>query len=201
MPPSTRRDVLRLSITAFGVAVAGCSLASGPEQTDTETHPSASPTPSESPIPSENITTYESLSEQGKGLFRTISEEGAVERPIDRFPSRLWEAEYVRYNGEIYAISKTDTGQFIAEYTVTVHSVNEADVDESELISYKDLSQDAKDAFTQALNQGRYTSRDERLPGKLGDVRFVKRDDEYYKLRITVGDIRVWKLSTTNLSE
>lgn len=47
MGPSTRRDILRLGAAAFSVAVAGCTSASEPAPTDTETNPSASETPAE----------------------------------------------------------------------------------------------------------------------------------------------------------
>lgn len=82
-----------------------------------------------------------------------------------------------------------------------ISSVDESEVDVSELVAYTDLSEEAKEAFTEALDAGEYTVRGGTLPGKLDEVGFVKHEENYYALRIAVGDIPVQKLSITKVSE
>lgn len=191
-----RRKALRMSAVAVVTGIAGCAAGdrSSPSPTD-------SSTPTETPIPAEQITEYESLTKTGQELFRTLLSKGSVERPSDEIPTKLREAEYLRYEGELYSISRTNTDRNVAEYTMDISPVDESEVDESELVAYADLSEEAKEAFTEALNAGDYTVRGETLPGKLGEVGFVKYDGDYYELRVIVADIRVQRLSITKVSE
>lgn len=192
----SRRNTLRI-IAVTGISgIAGCtseSNSASPSPTDSPTS-SNSPTPTIAPIPAEKITEYESLTETGQELFQILLSKGSVERPVDEIPTKLWEAEYVRYEDKVYSVSKTDTDRNIGEYTLDITSVDESEVDESELVTYKDLSEGAKEAFNQALNEGEYTARGGTLPGKLDEARYVKYDRDYYKLIVAVGDIRIWEI-------
>jgi hypothetical protein len=183
------------------LTIAGCANseqdgAPAPKNTDTQP-PTDSPTQSESPVPSEKITPFESLPAKGKELFLTILEEGSIEEPSDEIPSELWEAEYVRYDGEVYAISRTDTGRNVADYSVSVGQTEESEVDESKLVSYADLSPDAKDAFKQMLSGGYPRGR---LPEKLDVGGFVKYDGGYYEIFIIHVDTRVFNITATKVS-
>ncbi|MFB6235193.1 MAG: hypothetical protein ABEH81_13900 [Halopenitus sp.] len=100
----------------------------------------------------------------------------------------------------MYSIPKTDAGRYIAEYTLYSSSTKKTEVDNAELVTYTDLSEEAKNAFKQSLNEGQYTVRGETLPGNLDEARFVKYDGEYYELRVAVADIRVWTISVTKVS-
>lgn len=194
MADLSRRNVLQVGLIAVVSGTAGCASQNRSFGTDSPSSPST-----DSPIPPEQITAYEALSEKGKELFQTLLAEGSIKRPSDKIPSKLWDAKYVRYEGTVYTISKTNTGRSIAEYTLSVSSVTQSEVNESELVIYSNLSQEAKDAFKQALNEGTYTIRGEDLPGKLNDAKFVQYRGNYYELQITVGDIRVWKISVSKI--
>ncbi|MFC6724413.1 hypothetical protein ACFQE1_08510 [Halobium palmae] len=120
-------------------------------------------------------------------------------RPSDRIPSKLLESKYVRYEGDVYALSETDTGRNIVEYTLYVDTSDGGEVEESELVIYKNFSREAKERFEEALDNGTSTSRRNALPEKLGQGRFVKYDGDYYSLRVSVGDVRVWRISVTRV--
>lgn len=197
-----RRGFLAVSGT-FGFSVlAGCS---GLNQPSPETgSPTESPTMNTSltptstrSVPSEEITTYDSLTEQGKELFRGIVETGPIERASDKIPPKLSETEYVQYQNDVYRLSRSNTHTYIAEYTLEVDFTSQSEVDESELAAYPDLSEAAKKAFKQALDKGSYTVRAGTLPGELREVQFVRYDGSYYELLIIVADIPVWELSAT----
>lgn len=205
MPPSlsTRRKVLQAVGGSFSLLFAGCSAIGSPE-------PSASATPTESPrvqtrltetdssTPTAQLTSYESLSEKGQELFREIVQtEGPVERASDEIPWKLWNAEYVEFQDDVYRLSKRQTTSGVAEHTLEVGITVQSEVDESELAAYSDLSEAARNAFTQAHDEGSYTVREEPLPDDLREVQFVKYDGSYYELQFIVADFPIWELSVS----
>ena len=197
MPDLSRRKVLQISAVIAVSGMAGCSSQTNsttPSQADTD-----APT-TETPIPAEQITKYESLTVRGRDLFQTLLSEDSIDQPSDTIPTKLWEATYVRHEGSVYSISKTDTDRNIAEYTLEVSSIEQSQIDESDLVTYSNLSEEEKNAFKQSLNEAGYTVRNETLPSKLNEGKFVKYNQNYYELRVLVGDIRVWRISITEVS-
>lgn len=148
---------------------------------------------------SELVAAYESLSERGRELFRTLVREGPVERPADEIPARLWSEPLVRYEGEVHSVSKTEAGN-VAVSDLDVLPVDGSEVTESDIVAYGDLSEEAAAIFEQALTEGRYTVRGETLPEGLREARYVEYDGSTYELQVTVGDIRVWRLSARVVS-
>lgn len=197
-----RRRFLAASGTLGLSFLAGCS---GLNQTSPETvSQTESPTvitgqtpTSTRSVPPDEITPYDSLTEQGKELFRDIVETGPIERASDKIPPKLSEAEYVQYKNDVYRLSKSNPHTYVAEYTLEVNFTSQSEVDESELVAYPDLSEAAQIAFKEALDEGSYTVRDGTLPGELREIQYVKYEESYYELQIIVADIPVWELSTT----
>lgn len=203
MAAKTRREALQLVMTTTLLGLSGCtSDDQEAKQTSTDSRsPEMSETlaSTESPVPKSQITEYSSLNDKAQKLFEKIITEGPIERASDKIPSKLWEADYIQYEGDIFELKKEDTGSNVVEYTLITSSVDESDVNQSETVTYSKLSNEAQTAFQEALSTGEYRSRAEPLPGKLDEAGFVKYDGAYYELKVAIADIRLWKLSAQHV--
>lgn len=204
MASLTRRRTFVKGGLLLATTMGGCLSPSegGRTLTSTRTATRTAPTTStSSPIPSERVTTYDALSERGKDLFRRLIDQDSVERPSNEIPSTLWDAEYVRYEGVVYEITKTDTGRDVVKTHLSVEQVTETAVSETEVITYEDLTPAAKNAFEESLSNDTYTVDGEDLPKQLQENEFVSYRSDYYRLRVMVEDIRVWSLSVSKVGD
>jgi hypothetical protein len=165
---------------------------------DTEDSPTAeSSTTEQSPPGVDDVTDYEAFSREAKEFFRRLVETESVIRPSDRIPEAIWEAKYVRYDGEIYAIRKSHTGRNVAEYVL---ELNEAAVESPDsLIEYTELDTNAKQVVDTAISEGRYVSRGTGLPETITDSEYLQFEGTIYEIVVIVGDIRVWRLSVEDV--
>jgi hypothetical protein len=200
-----RRRTL-LSVCAGIIGVAGCTAQPSPSDESTPSSadsatptspPADSATPTSSPIPTESVTSYQSLSAEGKEFFTTLRENGPVERAIDLIPSTIWDADYIRYSGATYAIEKTDTGRFIAEYTIRTGHQSKPQSATTNVVLFSELSEDAQAVFTEARTDGPYTTRTTTPPAAIREEPTIKYDGAYYPVSASHADLRVWRLSTT----
>lgn len=102
---SRRKTLQAIAVMAVS-GIAGCGSRTNTASPSPTDSPSStdSPTPTETPIPEEQITEYEDLSGKGQELFDVLVSTGSVERPPNEFPSKLWGAQYVRYEDELYSV-------------------------------------------------------------------------------------------------
>jgi hypothetical protein len=98
-------------------------------------------------------TAYESLSDDGRALFRRLLREGPVERADDRVPDGLLEADHVRYEGDVYAVSKSGAG-IIHTFVLKATEVDADEVGGADAVRYADLSEAAATVFDEALVGG-----------------------------------------------
>lgn len=147
----------------------------------------------------ERVTAYESLSERGRELFRTLVREEPKERPADEIPTTLWGEPLVRYEGDVYAVARTAAGN-VAVTKLDVRPVDRSEVEASELVAYTDLSTEAASVFERSVTDGGYAVRGGTLPETLREARYVEYDGRHYELQVTVGDVREWRLSVDVVS-
>jgi hypothetical protein len=145
-------------------------------------------------------TAYESLSDDGRALFRRLLREGPVERADDRVPDGLLEADHVRYEGDVYAVSKSGAG-IIHTFVLKATEVDADEVGGADAVRYADLSEAAATVFDEALVGGGHTVRARRLPGALEDTWYVRRDGSYYQLHRSIRDLQVWQLSVRTVDD
>jgi len=188
----SRRQFLRACAVAALSGTVGClSRDSAPAAGETETDRQTSTV---------EATAYESLSDDGRELFRRLLREGPVERADDRVPDGLLEADHVRYEGDVYAVSKSGAGT-VHEFVLDATEIDADEVDEADTVRYADLSEAAATVFDEALGEEYHTLRARRLPGALEDTRYVRRDGSYYQLHVSTRDLQVWRLSASVVDE
>lgn len=204
MERKTRRDLLKHAGTiGGGFLIAGCISESVPGD-----GPSGSPTPSpdspeatdpatpEQPTGTVDVTPYSKLSDKGQRLFRQMHNEEPVHAPERDVPSTLWNANYVRYEGTVFAIVREPRG-FASQTSLTANLTEESAIDDpAEVIAFPELTEEAQSVFTTVQTEGRYETR-ATLPNQLRDYRYVKYEADYYALMIAVADIRIWELAVS----
>lgn len=195
MSPRSRRRLLRILAPGILVGFAGCSSEAPADETPATPTTTATSTPTATPIPEERITEFEQLTEDGRELFEQLLSQEHVEIGSDRLPSGLEDAEYVRHQDAVYAVTKTYTDEFVSEYTLEVQTIHPDYVDQEEVVAYGDLTEEAQDAFLEAVETGSVSYRDETLPGKLVSTSYVKYDDDYYELTVIIADIPIVRIS------
>lgn len=194
-----RRRTL-LSFCAGAIGFAGCTAQPSPAN---ETAPVStdSATPTSSPNPTASVTSYQSLTMEGKEFFTTLRENSPVERPVDVIPPAIWDANYVRYSGETFAIRKTDTGRQIANHTIRAERQPKSQINTSNVVAFSNLSNESQTVFTEARADGPYTTRTTTPPATIRDEPTIKYDGLYYPLSASHADIRVWRLSTKRVND
>lgn len=147
-------------------------------------------------IDSEDVTPYQELSNKGQQLFNQMLDEEAVSGVESDFPSRLWAADYIRFEETVYAIERDQTGQSISEYSLEMHRAPESRIEsDAEIVKFEDLSMEAQDTFRTA-QVGRIYSR-ERFPEQLHEYNYIEYQNEYYELEKSIGHLLVWELSVS----
>ncbi|ELZ80244.1 hypothetical protein C453_19240 [Haloferax elongans ATCC BAA-1513] len=141
------------------------------------------------------------MSHEGQVLFETLLAQGTIERPADTVPSTLEDAEYVQFEGSIYALTVKFIDQMLAEYTLRTTPVSASEVDDdTERVDFDALSTDAKAAFKDALTDGQHTVRGETLPPQLVGHRYVRYEGTTHHLEIALFEIPIRKLSVEKVS-
>ncbi|WP_411964113.1 hypothetical protein [Haloferax sp. YSMS24] len=150
---------------------------------------------SETTVPSEAVVQYSDLSDEGKDVFEALLETDSLVGPKSDFPTGIWNAEYVDYEGTVYAIERDQTGDYIAEHSVQTEFVNETAIeDDADVVAFEELTPYAQDIFE--------ASRSGAGGESLGDPSshfaaydYVRYEGEYYRVATVVADIPEWELS------
>lgn len=157
---------------------------------------------------SENqITSYEKLTNASQQRFQRVLSEGSITGTRSEFSagpretkSGLWETNYVRYNGTVYAITGEGTDDWISEWTLELPRDLDSQIDTaSTVVDFEQLSPAAQDVFNETRRSGTYRTRD-LLPSQLAANDYVRYQNQYYRTEITTGDIPEVKISVTELS-
>ena len=178
-----------------GVPVQGSPPTDSPTASSTTTEKSTTTT-----VPPGRVTAFDSLSDAGQDLFLHLLGGEPLERPSTQIPQSLWSADYLRYEGSLYELSKRGTGEMVAEYTLSLAVRSKESVGDAELVAFEGLSDEAKHAVRQALENGSFTIAGETLPEALSGGQFLEYEGRHYLMQISVGDIQVWRLSVNKRS-
>ncbi|GGN26379.1 hypothetical protein GCM10009021_30870 [Halarchaeum nitratireducens] len=105
----------------------------------------------------------------------------------------------IRYQGTVYNLSWQRIG-LVAQYKMshTAH-VNASEIgNDSEVITYENLSDRAQRFFTEARagNESAWYDR-EAFPNEFHDYHLVEYQDEYYRVIVYTGDFEKYRLSAT----
>lgn len=188
----SRRKTLQLAGSALVTGLAGCTTGSSGD---------SSPTTSQSPPPSNTYTveviSYQDLSPASRQTFRQLVDNGSIQGVCSEFPNEFWEAPAIRYQNILYAVEKEQTGRFIAEYSLETERIKESSIEnESEVIAFEDLTQEARDVFESAPTR----PTQERLPKQLYEHRYARYEDDHYELIIIHGDLIECELTVESRS-
>lgn len=188
----SRRKTLQLAGSALLIGLAGCTTVSPGD---------SSPTTTQSPPPSNTHTveviSFQDLSPASRQTFRQLVDNGSIQGACSEFPNELWEAPAISYQNSLYAVEKEQTGQFIAEYSLETERIDESSIEnESEVIVFEDLTQEAREVFESAPTRPTR----ERLPEQLYEHRYVRYEGAHYELIIIHGDVIECELTVESRS-
>ncbi|WP_416840765.1 hypothetical protein [Haloferax sp. DFSO52] len=179
---------------ASTAALAGCT-GSGPPTAGRSETTGETTGRSETTSHSETVVQYRDLSDEGKNVFEALLETDSLVGPKSDFPTDIWTADYVEYEGTVYAIERDQTGDYIAEYSVHTEFVNETAIeDDAAVIAFEELTPTAQDIF----EASRFGEQQESVgdpSSHFGQYDYVRYEGDYYRVATVVGDIPEWELS------
>lgn len=181
-----RTYLLAAASTVALVGCAGTPPSSGGDDSATASTTTTAP---------EAVVQYRTLSDEGRDVFEALLETDSLVGTESDFPDDVWAADYVDYEGTVYAIERSRTGNYRSKFVLSTEFVDEGDVeDDADVVAYEELDPAARDAFEKARTDGEYRSRGE-PPSQLVQHRYVGYEGDYYRLDRVVADVPTWELS------
>lgn len=188
-----------LSILLAGfVLLAGCSGTPIQSPTESETLSTTSATTeTRATVNASNVVEYAALQPAAQRVFRRALEHGEISEVTnvsDDAMRPLVDADYVRYNGNLYGV--TAQPQLTPRRVLTdIKRVNQSSIEnQNTVVVYDNLSEEGQDAFKTVLsgNQSsvKYSPGEFPLPGDPFDDNstYIRYENAYYELGLAHAD-------------